>query len=154
MVRRKRGYLIPFIGVALVVLLWETAYATTGDVFMKQISETVSRVKTGETPDVRRKAAEHLAELTQSKDSKKIDDETIDNITSLLDTNEDSVRYWVARCLGNLGPRAKRAAPKLQALLAEVDCLPGSKTSASGIRFALAKMGITPVLPNCGATNK
>jgi hypothetical protein len=64
-----------------------------------------------------------------------------------MDSSDDSVRYWVARCLGNFGPRARMAAPKLEQVLAEVDCLQGSKTSASGIRFALGEMGITP--PPC-----
>ena len=154
MVKQRRGFCSALIVFVVAVLLSETAHATGGDIFTQQLTETISKVRMGEAPGVRTRAAEHLFELTRGTNSKKVGDETIANIASLLDGDEDSVRYWVARCLGNFGPRAKMAAPKLQAVLAEVDCLQGSKTSASGIRFALAKMGITPSPPKCGTTNE
>ena len=154
MVKPRRGFCSALIVFVLSVLLSETSRATGADTFTKQVSEAVSKVRMGEDPGVRRRAAEHLFELTRGTNSTRVGDETIANIASLLDGHEDPVRYWVARCLGNFGPRAKMAAPKLQAVLAEVDCLQGSKTSASGIRFALAKMGITPSPPKCEATNE
>jgi PBS lyase HEAT-like repeat len=115
----------------------------------EQLTQTMAKVRTGEPSMNRTEAAEHLAELTRKIDAKKVDDRTIADLVSLLDTSDDSVRYWVARCLGNLGPRGKTAIPKLQRLLAEVDCLQGSKTSASGIRFALTQMGVTPSPTAC-----
>ena len=69
------------------------------------------------------------------------------DITSLLDSPDDSVRFWVAAALGNLGPAAKAAAPKLLAMLPKADCINGAITSASGIRYALTKMGIKPPPP-------
>lgn len=80
--------------------------------------------------------------------------QTVTDLISLLDIPDDSVRYWVARSLGNLGPRAKAAIPQLQRLLAEVDCIQGTKTSASGIRFALTQMGVTTPPPVCEASSK
>jgi len=117
--------------------------------FMTQLQATISKVRTGKNITVRTKAAEHLFEMTRAT-VRKIDDKTITELASLMDSSDDSVRYWVARCLGNFGPRARMAAPKLEHVLAEVDCLQGSKTSASGIRFALGEMGITPPPPKCG----
>jgi hypothetical protein len=68
---------------------------------------------------------------------------------SLLDASDDSVVYWVARSLGNLGRRANTAIPKLQKKLAEVECIEGSKTSASGIRFALSQLDAAPAPSKC-----
>ena len=116
---------------------------------LTELTQTIAKVRTGEPSMSRTEAAEHLAELTRKIDTKKVDDRTIADLVSLLDTPDDSVRYWVARCLGNLGLRAKTAIPKLQRLLAEVDCFQGSKTSASGIRFALTQMGATPSPATC-----
>jgi HEAT repeat protein len=116
---------------------------------MTQLQATISKVLTGKNLTVRTKAAEHLFEITRGT-GRKIDDKTITELASLMDSSDDSVRYWVARCLGNFGPRARMAAPKLEQVLAEVDCLQGSKTSASGIRFALGEMGITPPPAKCG----
>jgi len=135
-------------------LLSVTLYAKGDHTSTKQLTETIEKVRTGATPAARTEAAEHLAELTRGIHPNKVDDTTLEALVSLLDTSEDSVRYWVARCLGNLGPRARIAIPKLQKILAEVDCIQGSKTSASGIRFALAQMGVTPPPPNCETTKE
>lgn len=118
----------------------------------EQIAEAVSNARTGESSTAQTQAAEHLADLTSGAGAKEVDEKTIGEIISLLDTSDDSVRYWVARCLGNLGSRAKAAIPNLERILTEVDCVQGSKTSASGIRFALAQMGVSPPPPKCEGT--
>jgi hypothetical protein len=118
--------------------------------FSKSLTETMTKVRSGKTSSARTKSAEHLFKLTRTT-HQKVDDKTITELASLLDLSDDSVRYWVARSLGNFGHRARMAVPKLQKVLDEVDCLQGSKTSASGIRFALNEMGITPPPPKCGA---
>jgi hypothetical protein len=120
----------------------------------EQITQTIAKVGTGESSTARTEAAEHLADLTRQVHAKSVDDKTIADLTSLLNTSDDSVRYWVARCLGNLGLRARAAIPELQKLLTEVDCLQGSKTSASGIRFALSQMDITPPPLRCPSLSK
>jgi len=131
-------------------LLPPTACAKGGPMLKKQLQETMAKVRSGETSTSRTDAAEHLATLTRGIEPNKVDDTTLAEIVSLLDTQEDSVRYWLAASLGNLGPRAKVAVPRLLKLLPEADCLRGSLTSAPAIRIALERMGETPPPPpNC-----
>jgi hypothetical protein len=113
-----------------------------------QLSETMAKIRNGKTSTSRTEAAEHLATLTRGLNPKKVDDSTLIEMLSLLDTQEDSVRAWVAASLGHLGPRAKVAVPRLLKLLPEVDCLRGSLTSAPAIRLALKRMGETPPPPS------
>ena len=118
---------------------------------MKQIKETMAKVRSDKTVDSRTEAAEHLAGLIQKISSKEVTEELVTDLTSLLDSPDDSVRYWVATALGNLGPAAKAAAPKLEEMLPKADCINGAITSASGIRYALIKMDIKlPPPPKCG----
>jgi HEAT repeat protein len=118
---------------------------------MKQINEAIAKVRSDKTVDARTEAAEHLASLTQKIPGKEATEALVADIASLLDSPDDSVRYWVARALGNLGPAAKAAIPKLEEMLPKADCINGAITSASGIRYALIKMGIKPPPPQkCG----
>jgi HEAT repeat protein len=126
------------------------AQARGGHALMKQIKETTTKIQSDKTADARTEAAEHLASLTQSISSKEVTEALVTDITSLLDSPDDSVRYWVATALGNLGPVAKAAVPKLEEMLPKADCINGAITSASGIRYALLKMGIKPPPPKCG----
>lgn len=115
-----------------------------------QLLEEIAKVRNGETSRSRTEAAERLAMLTRGINPRRVDDATLAEMVSLLDSKEDSVRAWVAGSLGNLGPRAKVAVPKLLELLPEADCLRGTLTSASAIRVALKRMGETPPPPpNC-----
>ena len=118
---------------------------------MKQIKETMAKVRSDKTVDARTVAAESLAGLTKKMSSKEVTEALVTDISFLLDSPDDSVRYWVATALGNLGPAAKATAPKLEEMLPKADCINGAITSASGIRYALIKMGITPPTPpKCG----
>lgn len=123
------------------------SHASGAAVLMKQIKETVAKVRSDKTVDARTEAAEHLAGLIQKISSKEVTEALVTDIASLLDSPDDSVRYWVATALGNLGPAAKAAAPKLEEMLPKADCINGAITSASGIRYALIKMGIKPPPP-------
>jgi HEAT repeat protein len=117
---------------------------------MNQITETMAKVRSDKTVDSRTEAAEHLANLAQKMSSKDVTETLVTEITSLLDSPDDSVRYWVAMALGNLGPAAKAAAPKLEEMLPKAECTNGAITSASGIRYALFKMSIKPTpSPKC-----
>lgn len=124
-----------------------TAQARGGPELMKQIKDTMAKVRSDKTVDARTDAAEHLASLTREISSKEVSNAFVTDITSLLNSPDDSVRYWVAMALGNLGPAAKAAAPKLLEMLPKADCISGAITSASGIRYALIKMGIKPPPP-------
>ena len=118
----------------------------------RQLLEAMAKIRNGKTSNSRTDAAEHLETLTDGIDPRKVDETTLTEMVSLLETKEDSVRAWVAASLGNLGPRAKVAVPRLLKLLPEVDCLRGSLTSAPFIRVALERMGeIPPPSPNCSA---
>jgi len=123
------------------------AHASGRPALVNQLKETMVRVRSDKTVDARTEAAEHLASLTQKIGGKGVTEALVADMTSLLDSPDDSVRYWVARALGNLGPAAKSAAPKLEELLPKADCVNGTITSASGIRYALIQMGIKPPPP-------
>lgn len=123
------------------------AQASGGPALVNQIKETMVKVRSDKTVNARTEAAEHLASLTQKMPGKEVTEAIVTDMTSLLDSPDDSVRYWVATALGNLGPAAKPAAPKLEEMLPKADCINGAITSASGIRYALIKMGIKPPPP-------
>lgn len=123
------------------------AQASGGPALMNQIKEATVKARSEKTVNARTAAAEHLAFLTQKINGREVTHTLVSDITSLLDSPDDSVRYWVATALGNLGPAAKAAAPKLEAMLPKADCINGAITSASGIRYALIKMGIKPPPP-------
>jgi len=113
----------------------------------RQLSETMAKIRNEKTLMSRTDAAEHLATLTRRINPHRVDETTLTEMVSLLDTREDSVRAWVAASLGHLGPRAKVAVPRLLKLLPEVDCLRGSLTSAPFIRIALKRLGEKPPPP-------
>jgi hypothetical protein len=112
--------------------------------FMRDVRQTIAAVRTSGSVTTRTKAAEHLASMTEGNNGNKIDGNTIADVISLLDAKDDSVRYWVAITLGNIGPRANGAVPQLEKILGAIDCLQADKTSAQGIRYALTRMGVTP----------
>jgi hypothetical protein len=134
--------------------LTPTACARGGPMLKKRLKEAMAKVREGETSTSRTDAAEYLATLTRGINPSKVDDTTLAELVSLLETQEDSVRYWVAASLGNLGPRAKMAVPTLLKLLPQVDCVRGSLTSAPAIRLALERMGETPPPPKCGSKSE
>ena len=111
--------------VSAVLVLFPTTSsgAASHTTILEQLARTIARVRTGETLAVRDNAAERLPELTKSLQPDQVDDKTLADLVLLLDTWDDAVRVPVAMSLGNLGPRAKIAAPKLIQMLPEVDCL-------------------------------
>jgi|HubBroStandDraft_1064217.scaffolds.fasta_scaffold118092_1 hypothetical protein len=128
----------------LICGLCSAAQSTGSAVSKGQFAETIERIRTEKNPTVRANNAGYLAEFTRSIDPKKVDDATLREIVSLLNTDDDGVRMWVAAALGNLGPRARIAVPTLLSLLRKVDCLEGDLTSAGAIRLALSRIGETP----------
>jgi HEAT repeat protein len=123
------------------------AQAPGGSALMQQIKKTMAEVESGKTVNARTDAAEHLASLTQKISKEEVTETLVSDLTSLLAPPDDSVRFWIASALGNIGPAAKAAVPKLEKLLSEVDCLNGTITSADAIRRALTKMGVKPPPP-------
>ena len=138
--------------VASFFLAWVLTFSEqiqSESVLKDQISETMVNIRTGKSSRDRTDAAKHLFDITQGDASKRIDDQLLSKITGLLKDSDDSVLYWVARCLGNFGSRAKPAVPELLKILNEVDCIKASKSSASGIRFALKQMGVEAPASKC-----
>lgn len=140
----------------LMVLHPGTANGTGDRILMRQLKETIEKVRTGVPSSIARTdMAQHLAELTRKIDPKMVDDKTLADIVSLLDTQDDSVRAWVAASLGNLGPRARISIPSLLKILPEVDCIPNiGMTSAPFIRTAISRMGVKPPPPPACKTTK
>jgi len=140
--------ILPIFGLILLTI----ANAKADRAPINDVTEAIAKVRTGESPTVRTEAAEHLSQLTKRINPKDIDDTTLADLVSLLDTREDSVRAWVAVSLGNLGPRARVATPKLLEILAQVECIAvvGGLTSEGAIRIALKRMGAkVPPRPDC-----
>lgn len=140
-----------------IVSLWGAADAVARQVTQAELKERITRIiakvreLSGPTigiSNARSEAAEQLPLLTKRMDPTQVDDQTLGDLVSLLDTWDDSVRAQVAASLGNLGPRARAAAaPKLLEILPEVDCLAVDLSSEGAIRSALERMGETPPSP-------
>jgi hypothetical protein len=117
---------------------------------LTNLNITIVKVRTTEDSTVRAEAAQHLIELTSKIKPSVVDDTTLADLVSLLDTWDDSVRVPVAMSLGNLGPRAKAAAASLLEILPEVDCLSVDVPPGPIIRDALMRIGVTPpICPPC-----
>jgi HEAT repeat protein len=139
--------LLRLLSVILVVVLAAMSGIThaggKGPTLTEQIKETMTKVQSGKTVDSRTEAAKHFASLTRKISNKEVTETLVADLVSLLDSPDDSVRFWVATALGNLGPVAKTAVPKLEELLPKAECLNGALTSAGAIRGALFKMGVS-----------
>jgi hypothetical protein len=122
---------------------------------LKQIQETIAKIRAMEGPPsmARTNTAEHLYDLTGRVDPRQVDDKTLQDMGSLVETPDYSVVGWVAGALGNLGPRAVAVVPKLLAVLPKLDCLNLDLNPAGAIRIALKRMGVSaPPPPECDAT--
>jgi hypothetical protein len=122
-------------------ILFSIGIAAAQPVKLKEILEKIVIARTGDTLDARADAAENLVILLEHTNPESIDHTTLSQLTSLLDSPDDSVRLYVAGALGFLGPRAKAAIPKLIEALPKSECLRGDITSAAAIRTALTRIG-------------
>ncbi|MFZ0819407.1 MAG: hypothetical protein WAM91_05015 [Candidatus Acidiferrales bacterium] len=114
-----------------------------------QLLKAIAKVRKAKTPAARYKEAERLGAITYEKDCSGVNDKTIQALISLLDIEDDGVRMWVASDLGDIGPRAKAAAPKLISILSVSNCMTWDHSSASTIPIALKRMGVDPPARNC-----
>jgi hypothetical protein len=115
----------------------------------KRISNAIIAVQSARKERSAFYASKRLFELVSKSDLDNVDDKTIHELTSLLDTQYDGVRYWVASALACFGLRAKFAAPKLLEVLKESDCLISETSSSMPIRYALERMGVPPPEHTC-----
>ena len=124
--------------------------ADEASMLRKQIAEDVALIRTDNDVGNQIAAAKDLAQLTRGVYPSSIDDAELESIESRLDNPNDAVRLWVAASLGNLGPRAKSAVPKLLQLLHEVEAgcpMVRGLSSSGAIRLALERIGETPPAP-------
>jgi hypothetical protein len=138
-----------FILQVLIAFLFVSPVRATESNLQARIKHAITRVKSENTSMKRTDAAECLYDLTRQRGLNRVDDNTIAEIVSLLDTDEDSVRYWVALSLRSFRLRAKMAIPRLEIILREDDCALVSMTAASAVRSTLEAMGVTPKPSGC-----
>jgi hypothetical protein len=135
--------------VSMALFLPSAAKAQTGPDINQQLRSAITSVRKAKTITASSDASERLVSLTYEKDCSGVSDETINSMVSLLNIPNDIVRMWVAGALGNIGPRAKVAVPKLLKILSDVQCNNLDLSSASTIPVALRKMGVIPPPSNC-----
>jgi hypothetical protein len=145
----QNAHRIAILCVAFALLLPGVARAEAKPTINQQLQQAIAKVRKAKATAAKSDAAERLVALTYERDCSDVTDETIQSLISLLDMPDDVVRMWVAGALGDIGPRAKGAAPKLLRILAEVECKQWDLSSASSIPVALGKMGVTPPPRNC-----
>lgn len=139
-----------FITGLLLVTLAGSACARNGTVTLKQLQDAIAQVGSmKDTALYQSDTGKHLADLASKIDPKDVTDNTLVNMESLLDSNNDLIRYWGATALGSLGPRALSAVPKLLTTFHKVDCLDGPITSADAILNALQRIGVKPPERTC-----
>ncbi len=115
----------------------------------QELQRAITKVRKAKTIRAKSDAAERLVALVDDRDCSDVTDQTIQSLISLLDIPEDVVRTWVAAALGQIGPRARAAVPKLLSILAEIECKDLDFSSEATIPIALGKMGVTPLPRNC-----
>lgn len=129
----------------LIFFLKVKAQSSNADVqpsIKDEVYLTVTLVQIGKTSNEKSVASQLLCEITRGDASKQVDEKSLDSIIALLDSSDDSVRYWVALCLGhNFGPRAKAAVPKLLKILDQTKCVKAAQTPEDAVRVALKDIG-------------
>jgi hypothetical protein len=136
-----------------------TAGAAQRPELIEELRDTIVKVRTRSLAPwtmTRTEAARRIESLTRRLAPTDVDDQTLSELISLLDTSDDSVRAWVAASLGNLGARARPVIPRLLAILPEVDCVPLAGLNSAGfVRMAISRMGVMPPPePDCKAVKK
>jgi hypothetical protein len=107
-----------------------------------------SAIKNEPSVNARTEDARKLADQVH-RNELAVSDADIQLLVDMLSDRDDSVRYWIAMALGYVGPRAQPAVTALEKALQEMQCVHGSKTSASAIRLALTKIGATVRQQDC-----
>lgn len=157
MLRKLPRWLLTGLCAAMFTVAPGAGHISGQPALVDQLKDAIKTVRTNPmSSKARYEAEKRLALLTSKVLPKDVDDATLADLISLLDTTDESVRLWVAVSLGNLGVRARPAIPKLLAILAEVEnCEFTSLSSAAAIRPALSRIGEEPPpRPQCGKVKK
>src|SRR5262245_19533958 len=102
-------YAAALIVVAL-ALMWDVV-CDAQPAQLSAVAEAISSVRRPGSLPQRASAAEHLYEVVRQTDREAFGDAAIASLISLLDDEEDAVRFWVAGSLALLGNRARVAIP-------------------------------------------
>jgi len=81
--------------------------------------------------------AERLAKVKLDEQARRALTANLDAVSALLNSEADSLVYWTAILLGNMGPEAKAAVPALIAVLERKVPDYVSKSCTSGVYLAL-----------------
>ncbi len=81
------------------------------------VKKLTELIKTEEVPFIREVLAERLENEIRRNYASNINTDEIDEILSLLKSNDDIVRLWAANTLGYIGTPAKYTLPQLQEAL-------------------------------------
>jgi HEAT repeat protein len=90
--------------------------------------------------DKRAEQAEYMYSLIEKHFTSIDKERAVAELEKYLSDENDAVVYWTAMSLSQFGKDAKTALPKLKEVLKIKEKLIGSKTSASGIRFAISRI--------------
>lgn len=112
-----------------------------GDCQVNEVSSALSDILAQKPGVARSEKAASLAVHLFETESTCVTEKDIRTLVMMLRNDDESIRFWAAVMIGNVGHRAQDAVPALEAALAERPCEDGTMTSASAIRRALGKLG-------------
>jgi hypothetical protein len=107
----------------------------------RQVVQAIQIFRSAKGPNEKVHAAEQVRNQVFATDTNSIDDRTLHAVASLLESDNDAVRYWIADALGHFSARAKFVVPKLRAILDERECMIAETSSVGIIRDALERIG-------------
>jgi hypothetical protein len=127
-------------------------FPAMGDDATSRIAIEVTKIRSEPGGMARTEVSRLLSEQIRLKELAASDSD-IDLLADMLSDKDDSVRYWIAMALGNIGPRAQKAVPSLEKAYSQLECVHADKSSESAIRIALTKIGATVHHRDCPAGN-
>jgi len=105
----------------------------------KSLAQLITAARKGD-----HSAAEEIANYVRRIDIANVDDSSLQDIASLLESSDGTVRLWAAGAIGHFGSRATPFAPRLQEMVSEESCNMTGISAADTAHFALKRMGIEP----------
>ena len=83
-----------FVALWFALLAAGVAQTSGGPAAFEQIKESIAKARSDKSLDGRTEAAAHVATLTKRISSKEVTEGLVTDLISLLDSPDDSVRYW------------------------------------------------------------
>ena len=134
-----------YCAVALAALAAPTSYVLASppikaDVGKSVIAVHVQQIRGSKNTNTRTISARDLYRMVESRNvSASAND--IKMLSNLMSDRDDSVRFWIARALAEIGPSAHAAIPALQKAYRQIACGRGDLTSSPAIQRALDSIG-------------